>query len=617
MPFSSLQYLTVVQLKAIAKDMNISFQNNIKKAELINLLSKVLPEDFDVAQYVRIDVLSNIENLHSINKKNAAKENEPTLFEYAQSHDLAVQAVPQEIPATAPVPNESPAEAYESALFDVTNYEPTRKTPAASSNKSSTASPVSQKPGRYGSNYGRHRFGPSTAAPPPPMESSIYAQTPPAELKGEDNKVFKQAYTARSLRPQEHANARQQNTEVLQTAPSYNISQEPIALRSPESLLHHEQEIPVNNYLEILPSGYGFLRDKTFLTSPNDAYVSNGIIQRYRLRRGDLIEGVALRSNADLKYPALAYVTRINQIPIEHFNARVKFDELTPSYPTQKIQLENKDGSTSITNRLIDFVSPIHFGHRALILAPPTTGATSVLCDLANAIQANNDAEVLFVSIDSTPEEITLIESTVHCKIYSAAFDKNCEEQMKVCEMALEYAKRASETGSNVVLLLDSFSRLINLCQASLVQNAAAHTFAPQALNRAKQVFSTARNTQEAGSVTLITSMNYNTGNKLDNLLADKFIEKANATIFLDKDLSNRYLFPAINLKLSALKRPDIILPPDEIEIYKKIHQVFNIISSKQAITQFIDLIMKTKNNHDLRQKLPEWLDIWEKLSMV
>lgn len=267
--------------------------------------------------------------------------------------------------------------------------------------------------------------------------------------------------------------------------------------------------------------------------------------------------------------------------------------------------------------RLIDFVSPLHFGQRVLLLSQPNTGLTSLLIDLANTIQKNNQGEVIFLNIDSTPEEAAYLKQSLHCRLYSATFDLPCEEQINMAEITLEDVVNKSDLGIDVILIIDSFSKLIQLCQDSQTQNSTNPTFTPQSLNRTKQIFSMAKNSKDSGSITLITGMNYDTGNKLDNLLAEKFIEKANASIFLDKELSDRFLFPAINLKRSILKRPDMTLSAKEFEMYKKIHKIFNVVSSKQSITQFIDLISKTKNNDDLKNKLPEWLNIWEKLSNI
>lgn len=613
MPFSTLQYLTVVQLKSIAKDMNVSFHNNIKKAELIELLSKVLPLDFDVAPYVRIDVLSNVDSIHDlIKKQESAKKTKSFADPLTETGTLETTTKPATPAIQSPISSEN--EAFESALFDVTNYEPVRKTsplPYSRMPENNNSTSTSQTPVR------RSRFGPaSTKTPVPPTQDTEKKQNTPniqsTLLSG--NKVYKQAYIAET-HPVKKTHSK--TPSEIRIAPVYNEDGTTIHFTNPLELLEESPEIPVANFLEILPSGYGFIRDKSFLASSKDTYVSNGIIERYQLRNGEYIEGIAFQSKQNSKFPVLAFVTSINQKPISHFQQRINFDSLTPSFPSKKIQLENSDNSTSITTRLIDFVSPLYFGHRTLLLAPANTGVSSILSELANAIQKNNEVEVLYVVIDSTPEEVAHLESTLLCKVYSATFEKICDEQIKTCEMAIKYAKRKSETGVDVVVILDTFSKLIHLCQTSLVQNASTHNFVPQALNRIKQIFATARNTKEAGSITLIAAMNYDTDNKLDTMLADKFISKANACIYLDKELSDRFIFPAINLKNSVIRRPELVLSASEIEIYKKIHKVFNVVSSKQSITQFIDLITKTKNNADLKAKLPEWLNIWEKLSMM
>lgn len=582
MPFSSLEYLTVLQLKSIAKDMRIPFANNAKKAELISKLSNVLPVDFDVSRYVRIDMLNNQHNTSNVNMLSA----DPSLSKtQVQSNNKLFEEDTQ-----------NTYDEFESALFDVTNYEalPQSNIPEKSipSLQQSTAT------------HSQRRFGPANGAN---KQNSNMAPIPLQENTSASMSKFKQAYTSNATK-KDIPNV-QPDSPIIAT---YNINAKPISFDNTSVLLKEEQTIRVKNYLDILPSGYGFLRNESFLNSSTDTYISNGIIAKYGLRKGDLIEGIAIQQTSNLKYPALAYIEKINNRNAADIEQRITFDNLTATYSRERIQL-SATSNKNYCARLIDFISPIFHGSRVFVSGQHNSGITSLLLEHAQAID-NVLYELLFVSIDAAPEEINNIKNKFNGKIFYSSLEKNNEEQIKVCDLALEYAKRQAEAGAHVVLYIDNFHHYIQ-CLQNVSVNSKMQSTIGYAFNKAKHYIASAKNTLEAGSITLIAGVHLSSTNKTEAMLMQDFFHKASTTIYLDNKLSEQFLFPAIDIKNSIVKKDIKQLSTNELQMYRRVHAILNSISSKQAIVQFIDMICKTKNNIDFVKKLPEWLNIWEKIS--
>ena len=315
--------------------------------------------------------------------------------------------------------------------------------------------------------------------------------------------------------------------------------------------------------LELHPDGYGFLRAPSFLPSTKDIYVSMAQIRRFGLRTGDYIEGKIRPQREGDKYSALLYITTINGVSEEEAFTRPAFDELTPVYPTRRISLESADGSSHPDMRLIDLIAPIGFGQRGLVLCPPNTGKTELMSNFARVICSNYpDAEVLMLLIDVTPEDATLMRESVPCQVLSSSFDQAPEAHLRLSEIVLERAMRLVEQKKDVILLVDSLTRLAKIYTTAAVQQGRSlpGMVNPASLFRAKRMFGAARSCKEGGSLTVIAAMDIATGSKVDDSVVEEFKGTANMELTLDLSVARAGIVPALNLQHSFTKNADILL---------------------------------------------------------
>ena len=381
-------------------------------------------------------------------------------------------------------------------------------------------------------------------------------------------------------------------------------------------LLKVQESEPASGILEILPDGYGFLRGHTLLPGKKDIYVSMAQIRRFGLRTGDLVEGTARTQRDSDKFAALLTVDRLNGHEPEENPDRLSFDQLVPVYPNRRIVLESEQDQSDMAIRLVDLIAPIGFGQRAMIVAPPDSGRLLMLRDICRAIKRNDaEAEVLMLLIDIAPEEVTEIRESVDAEVFASTFADAPETQTRVSETMLERAERLVEDGRNVVILLDSLTKLTRAYQAALVQGGRpmTNTVTPAALVRPKRFFGAARNTRDAGSLTVVATIAVETGSRVDDIIYEEFKGTANMELFLCRHQANDPVYPMIDLQLSGTKKDDMLLSDQQKEGLRAIRKVLASTTNGEAVVQLIDMMQKTRCNADLLNRLQDWIALWEK----
>jgi len=354
--------------------------------------------------------------------------------------------------------------------------------------------------------------------------------------------------------------------------------------------------------LEILPDGWGFLRRHPNLQSASeDVYVSQSQIKRFGLRTGDLVFGVARPPKEGEKYYGLLRVEAINGTPADEARRRKDFEQLTPLYPNQRLVMETTPENTS--GRIIDLIAPIGKGQRALIVAPPKAGKTTLLKNIANSITTNHPEVVLLVLlVDERPEEVTDMRRSVKGQVISSTFDEPPENHMRVADLVLERAKRLVEQGKDVVILLDSLTRFGRA--SNLTTSPSGRTLSggldPAALYRPKRFFGAARNIEEGGSLTVIATCLIDTGSRMDEVIFEEFKGTGNMELVLSRDLAERRIFPAIDVKRSGTRHEELLYSKEELMAIWQLRRLLaNQEDLVEAAEQLIRLLQRTKSNRD------------------
>ena len=331
--------------------------------------------------------------------------------------------------------------------------------------------------------------------------------------------------------------------------------------------LTSEGDEVVEGILEVLPDGYGFLRGENYLPTPKDVYVSPIQIKRFRLDTGDIVRGIKRTPKEGEKFPALIFVGAVNGEHPENAMKRRSFDDLTPIYPQERIKLETSQNE--YTMRIMDLLCPIGKGQRGMIVAPPKAGKTTILKKIANSITANNpDLELIVLLIDERPEEVTDMKRSIKGDVIYSTFDELPEHHVKVAEMVLERGKRLVEQHKDVVILLDSITRLARAY--NLVVPASGRTLSggldPAALHKPKRFFGAARNTEDAGSLTILATALVETGSRMDDVIFEEFKGTGNMEVHLDRALSEKRIFPAIDINKSGTRKEELLLSKEELD---------------------------------------------------
>ena len=357
--------------------------------------------------------------------------------------------------------------------------------------------------------------------------------------------------------------------------------------------------------LEILQDGFGFLRsaDSSYLAGPDDIYVSPSQIRRFNMRTGDTIQGKIRPPKKGERYFALLKVSEVNFDRPENTRNKILFENLTPIHPTNRFSLERGNGSTEdITARVLDLASPIGKGQRGLIVAPPKAGKTLLLQNIAQSIAHNNpDAELMVLLIDERPEEVTEMQRLVKGEVVASTFDEPASRHVQVAEMVIEKAKRLVEHKKDVVILLDSITRLARAYNTVIPSSGKILTGGvdANALHRPKRFFGAARNIEEGGSLTIIATALVDTGSKMDEVIYEEFKGTGNMELHLSRKISEKRVFPAININRSGTRREELITKPDELQKMWVLRKVVHEMDEIGAIEFLIDKLAMTKTNNE------------------
>jgi transcription termination factor Rho len=373
--------------------------------------------------------------------------------------------------------------------------------------------------------------------------------------------------------------------------------------------LTSENDEYVEGILELLPDGYGFLRGDNYLSTTKDVYVSPIQIKRFHLDTGDKIKGIKRLAKEGEKFPALIYVGEVNGELPEKAMRRKNFDDLIPIYANKKLKLETS--STDYTMRLMDLLCPIGKGQRGMIVAPPKAGKTTILKKIANSISTNNpEVELIVLLIDERPEEVTDMKRSVKGDVIYSTFDEQPEHHVKVAEMVLERAKRLTEQHKDVVILLDSITRLARAYNLVIPSSGKTLSggFDPSALYKPKRFFGAARNTEDAGSLTILATALVETGSRMDDVIFEEFKGTGNMEVRLDRSLAEKRIFPAIDINQSGTRKEDLLLTRQELSVIYAIRRAFANTSTAEMTETLMKQMINTKNNQEFINVLEKYL---------
>ena len=370
---------------------------------------------------------------------------------------------------------------------------------------------------------------------------------------------------------------------------------------------HLSDELPVGEavnlaegILEIHQDGYGFLRRENYISSDNDIYISPSQIRRFNMRRGDKITGITRPPKSAEKFKALLYVKKINGLNPESATQRPNFEDLTPIYPKERINLEND--AKELSTRLIDLIAPIGRGQRGMIVAPPKAGKTVLLQKIANSVSINYpEIEIIVLLIDERPEEVTDMQRSIKGEVVYSTFDQLPSHHIKVAEMVLSRAQRLVEHGKDVLILLDSITRLARAYNLTIPPTGRTLSggLDPGALHKPKRFFGAARNLEEAGSLTIIATALIETGSRMDDVIFEEFKGTGNMELHLDRKLSEKRIFPAVDINKSGTRKEELLLSQIELESIWNIRRAMSNNSVQDVTEKIINSLIETRTNSD------------------
>ena len=387
-------------------------------------------------------------------------------------------------------------------------------------------------------------------------------------------------------------------------SPAVPVPQEP-EIRLPEELQSiADKGPPASGILELHPDGYGFLRTGNYLSGTDDVYVSQSQIRRFGMRTGDLVTGIRRARGERDKNAGLLFVSSVNGLRPSEIQRRDRFDDMTPIFPDQRIHLEVPGASTAM--RLVDLISPIGKGQRGMIVSPPKAGKTTLLKQVAKVITDTcPEIHLIILLIDERPEEVTDIREYIQgpqVEVAASTFDREPEQHRKLAEMVIERARRLVESHMDVVILLDSITRLARAY--NLVVTPSGRTLSggldPAALNMPKRFFGAARNMREGGSLTILATALVDTGSRMDDVIYEEFKGTGNMELVLDRKLSERRIFPAVDILKSGTRRDDLLLSREEREVLDRIHRATNGNRPEESVERILDMFSRTRSNAEL-----------------
>ena len=604
-----LSVMSREELEKIAQDLDIKFS---KKTDNENLAFMILDAEAQaVAKGTLVDESQQKAPKKRGRKPKAAQEStEQAKPAQKPAENPAEKQAPKAAEKQAPKAAEKPAERPAKKATEKPSEKPAEKANIKSAEKPeekpSAEKPVEKASADTDTANKKKRGRPKKQVEDGKEESNTEETVKNEDTKQEQADLRKQAIlnkAAERLAAQKNRINAQQNVQEQQNAPAQQPAQQPQPKKIP--FPEYEGTVTATGVLEIMPDGYGFLRssDYNYLNSPDDIYVSTQQIKSFALKNGDTVLGEIRPPRESDKYFPLVNIKMINGRSPEYIRDRVPFDFLTPLFPDQKFNLLGHGHGADPSCRIVDMFAPIGKGQRGLIVAQPKTGKTVLLKSLANAI-ADNHPEVyeIVLLIDERPEEVTDMQRSVKAEVVASTFDEPAERHVKVANMVLEKARRLVECGHDVVILLDSITRLARAYNT--VQPASGKVLTggvdANALQKPKRFFGAARNVEGGGSLTILATALTETGSKMDEVIFEEFKGTGNSEIQLDRSLSNRRIFPAVNVVLSGTRRDDLLYDKSSsqrIWILRKLLADMNPIEAMNFMLQLMD---EYKTNQDL-----------------
>lgn len=585
MDINQLKSMTIIQLRVLAKEKGVHSPTTLNKAQLVEKLAEKL--NAEQPAEIQYSPAQNAANQHAVPvhedfNAQLPVEQEPRVPSYESEDNQMNGSMPSQ-------------QQYSSYSMPQHSYQPREEIHQSNENESNQYTYV---PGRQSyrtnyTNYKNYNNRPRTYTP----------YNRPSNAQRQDNTYYN----------------KQENTYYNKQDNTYYNKEYGTSNPAVPEMLNSGECGDCCGILDVHNDGYGFLRATQFkvddFTNGRDVYVSIAQIRRFGLRTGDLVRGKTRPVKEGEKILALLYVTEINGLPPEEAQNRTPFEHLVPIYPDERLKLENQSNKHDLAIRLIDLVSPIGKGQRGIIVAPPKAGKTTLLKKLANAISTNYpDIELIVLLIDERPEEVTDMQRSIDGDVLYSTFDELPENHAKISEFALERAKRLVEHGKDVVILLDSITRLTRAYNIAIPPTGRTLSggLDPGALHKPKKFFGAARNIENGGSLTIIATALVETGSRMDEVIFEEFKGTGNMEIKLDRKLQEKRVFPAIDISKSGTRREEMLLSPEELE---GINSIRNLLSSNpdNATEQLIATMSRTENNEQFLQRIKGWMALMEK----
>lgn len=409
--------------------------------------------------------------------------------------------------------------------------------------------------------------------------------------KSAEKKPEAPAKTREAVKPE-----RTEHSERLETRGEHTVNPD---------LQELDSGIEANGILEVMPDGFGFIRCENFLPGENDVYVAPSQIRRFNMKTGDIIQGSRRVKTATEKFAALLFVKSINGYPAYESEKRPNFEDLTPIFPNERLHMETPGTTNSTAMRVVDLLSPIGKGQRGMIVSQPKAGKTTLLKQIAKAVTVNHpDMHMIILLIDERPEEVTDIKESIigpNVEVIYSTFDELPDRHKRVSEMVIERAKRLVEHKRDVIILLDSITRLARAYNLTVAPSGRTLSggLDPAALHMPKRFFGAARNMREGGSLTVLATALVDTGSRMDDVIYEEFKGTGNMELVLDRKLSEKRVFPAIDILKSGTRRDDLLLTREEAETVDNIKKAMNTARPEDSVEKVLDLFAKTKNNRE------------------
>jgi transcription termination factor Rho len=397
--------------------------------------------------------------------------------------------------------------------------------------------------------------------------------------------------------------------EELNLGDFESLRKQDLVLRIEHALLERHDSLTTEGVLEIMPEGYGFLRSEewSYLHSPDDVYVSPSQIKKFELRTGDTVVGDVRPPRGNEKYLAVTEIASINGLDPDEARERGEFEDLRPMYPEKRLNLEVPDDEQGLAMRIVDLIAPIGEGQRGLIVSPPKAGKTTILRQMAQAISTNSpDCHLIVLLIDERPEEVTEMKQKVRGEVVASTFDESAQRSIQVAEMVLEKAKRMVEHGKDVVILLDSITRLARAYNNVIRRSGRIMSGGvdANALQKPKRFFGAARNIQDGGSLTIVATALVDTGSRMDEVIFEEFKGTGNMELVLDRSIAERRIFPAIDLNRSSTRKEELLLTDVELNRVFLLRNFLSDMPPDEAISFLLGRMRRTSTNEEFMEAM-------------